>query len=128
MSRILIIDDDAENRDLLRARLEQAGHEVSEAKDGSEGLDTFNANPPDLLLLDVMMPRTDGWHVCRSLKADPKTRNIPIVMLTALTQEIQELRGYESGANEYLTKPWDPRQLLDTVDRLLASRPKDARL
>lgn len=123
MSKILVIDDDSENRFLLRARLEQAGHEVTEAKDGRAGLDAIAQALPDLVLLDVMMPHTDGWQVCRTLRAHPRTRLLPVVMLTALTQEIEELRGYESGANDYLTKPWDAAQLLEIVSRLTTPTP-----
>lgn len=119
MSRIIVIDDDAINRDLLRARLEAAGHEILEAKDGEEGLKLLETAKPDLILLDIMMPRCDGWHVCRKVKADPTLKNVPVVIITACTQNIDELRGYECGADDYLAKPWDAAQLRSVVDRLL---------
>jgi len=119
MSRILVIDDDEMNRDLLRARLESAGHEVHEAKDGEQGLTLLKADRPDLILLDVMMPKFDGWHVCRTVKADPKLCSIPVIILTACTQNIDELRGYECGADDYIAKPWDPARLRAVVEKFL---------
>src|SRR5258708_4928437 len=129
MSKILVIDDDPANRDILRARLEQAGHEVTEAPDGEEGLRCLEAAGLDLVLLDVMMPRVDGLQVCRRIKANPKTKGIPVVMLTALGQQIDQLRGFESGADEYLMKPWDSVKLLELADkwcRVSTSRKSDA--
>jgi DNA-binding response OmpR family regulator len=119
MSRIMVIDDDEMNRDLLRARLEAAGHEVHEAKDGVEGLALLETTPTDLILLDIMMPRSDGWQVCRMVKANPKLNRVPVVILSACTQNIDELRGYECGADDYIAKPWDPAHLRAVVDKLL---------
>ena len=118
MANILVIDDNPENREILKARLEQAGHHVVEAKDGDEGVGLCKDPKPDLIFLDVMMPKVDGWQVCRQLKANPLTRNIPVVMLTALGQKIDQLRGFESGADEFLTKPWDAQHLLEIVRTL----------
>ena len=117
MSKILVIDDDASNREILRVRLESAGHAVVEASNGEEGLRLVETALPDLVFLDVMMPRLDGWQVCRQIKADPKTRAIPIVMLTACDQKIDQLRGWESGADEYMAKPWDPARLLELLEK-----------
>ena len=119
MNKILLIDDDPSNREILKARLEALGHEVLEASNGEDGLTAAQQSAPALIFLDVMMPRLDGWHVCRALKSNPRTRDIPVVMLTALSQQMDELRGYESGVNEYLTKPWDPDQLQQVLDRWL---------
>lgn len=117
--KILIVDDDFQNRDILRARLEQAGYEVGEATNGEEGLESAFKYKYDLILLDIMMPKKDGWEVCKSIKAHPKTKDIPIVVLTARSQNIDELRSWESGANDYLTKPVDPVRLLEVVEQLL---------
>ena len=125
MSKILVIDDDAEARDILRTRLELAGHAVSEAANGEEGLKLVESSAPDIIVLDVMMPKVDGWLVCRILKSNKKTEAIPVVMLTARTQQIEELRGWESGADEYLTKPCDHDRLLAVINRLLAPVPGD---
>lgn len=118
MPRILIIDDDPDNRELLKARLESFGFSVSQSADGEEGLAAARSAPPDLVVLDVMMPRLDGWQVCRELKGHPGTRHVPVIMLTARGRQIEELRGWESGADAYLVKPWDPAQLLETIRRL----------
>ena len=121
MSRILIVDDDSANREILRA-LEPAGHEVTEAaNDGEKGLQLVEQLMPDLVFLDVMMPRIDGWQVCRQIRGNPKTKDIPVIMLTALGQQIDQLRGWESGATEYLGKPWDPVKLLQIVERLCSA-------
>jgi len=122
MAKILIIDDDVSNRDILKTRLEAAGHTVAEAGDGEEGIKTAQALIPDLVIMDVMMPKVDGRAACRTLKADPKTKNIPVVMLTARSQQIEELRGWESGADEYLAKPCDHRNLLEVIARLLNAK------
>jgi len=104
MPKILIVDDDVVNRDIIKTRLEAAGYEVAEAANGEEGVNLAQKLPPDLIILDVMMPKVDGLLACRILKSDEKTKSIPIVMLTARSQQLEELRGWESGADEYLTK------------------------
>ena len=119
MSKILIIDDDPANRDILRARLEAAGHEVAEAHDGEKGFQLLVAGRPDLVFLDVMMPRVDGWQICRKIKNNAETKAIPVVMLTALSQQIDQLRGYESGADDFMTKPWDTGRLMAVLGKLL---------
>jgi DNA-binding response OmpR family regulator len=124
MAKILIVDDDPENREILRARLERAGHAVSEAVNGEEGLRLIDTDRPDLVLLDVMMPKIDGWHVCRQIKSNVKTETLPVVMLTAMGQQIDKLRGWESGADEYLMKPWDPVKLLEIVNKLCLAAQK----
>jgi len=117
MSKILIIDDDPSNREILRARLEKAGHEVLEASNGEEGIHMAEEIMPDLVFLDVMMPKVDGLQVCRQIKATPKTAKIPVIMLTAADQQIDKLRGWESGADEFMAKPWDAVKLLELVDK-----------
>jgi CheY-like chemotaxis protein len=117
MSHILVVDDDPANRDILRARLEKAGHDVTEAANGEEGIQRSAALMPDLVILDVMMPKVDGLQVCREIKDNPKTKNIPIVMLTASGQQIDKLRGWESGADEYMSKPWDAAELLQVIEK-----------
>jgi CheY-like chemotaxis protein len=119
MAKILVIDDDEGNREILRARLEQAGHEVTEAKDGEEGLRLSQSLLPSLIFLDLMMPSIDGWQICRQLKANPKTRAIPVIILTACSKDIEQLRGWESGADDYVTKPWDPAGLLELVRKYI---------
>jgi DNA-binding response OmpR family regulator len=118
MSKILIIDDDRTNREMLRVRLESSGHEVTEASNGEEGLRLSVANLPDLVLLDAMMPKIDGWQVCRQMKSSPITKAVPIIMLTACDEKIDQLRGWESGADDYMGKPWNPAKLLELIQTL----------
>ena len=119
MKHILIIDDEQDMLDLLRPRLEAAGYEVSTASDGQEGLDKAREEKPDLILLDVMMPKIDGYQVCRFLKFDEDYKHIPIVLLTARGQEQDRETGKKVGADGYLTKPFEKEELLNTIDRLL---------
>lgn len=122
MASILVIDDDEANRDILKTRLEAAGYAVCEAGDGEEGVRLTQSLCPDAIIMDVMMPKVDGRLACRVLKSNEKTKNIPVIMLTAMGQQIDELRGWEAGADEYLTKPCDHRRLLDLIARLLSGK------
>jgi CheY-like chemotaxis protein len=124
MSRILLIEDDPNAVEMLRFRFKKAGYEVAEALDGDEGL-LKALRKPDLIFLDVRIPKIDGWELCKILKSEPRTKHIPIVMLTGCAQPVQEEYGKACGADAYLTKPWDPKELMDLTRRLLASRKKD---
>ena len=117
--RILIAEDDPTLREVLRMQLELEGYDVLEACDGREAVDAAHEHMPDLLLLDVMMPNMDGHEVCRSLRSSFTTRHIPIVMLTARTETKDKLSGLEGGANDYVTKPWDKRELMLRVRNVL---------
>lgn len=119
MSLILLIEDEKHSRQSLRHVFEEAGHEVAEAASGREGLITASARLPDLILLDVMLPEMNGWDVCRQLKANTMTRSIPVVILTGNHRQSDELRGWESGIDDYMTKPWDVEPLLAMVRRFL---------
>ena len=116
MGKILIIDDEPAIQGLLKLQLEKAGHEVLIAADGAEGLANAKKNNPDLIFLDVMIPKMDGWQVCREIKKSSQT---PIVMLTTRTQKIEEMRGWEVGADDYVGKPWSPEKLKEILDRFL---------
>lgn len=118
---ILVIDDDSENREILCARLEAAGYSVLQATDGLEGQRLAEQEKPRLIILDVMMPKSDGWQTCRKLKSDVRTQSIPVVMLTALSQNVDALRGWEAGAAEFLTKPCEPQELLQAVQKHIVS-------
>src|SRR5579862_9906139 len=122
MARILIIDDDSENRKLLRFRLEKSGYEVREGTNGEEALREIEREKPDLVFLDVRIPKVDGWQVCRGLKSNPETKDIPVVMLTGCSQDAQEDYGRQCGADDYVTKPWDARRVLDVTSALLKRR------
>jgi diguanylate cyclase (GGDEF)-like protein len=116
---ILIVEDDPDLRTILRAILERDGYLVESASDGEEGLERVDAVQPDLILLDVMMPKLDGRQVCQALKANHRTSQIPIIMLTAMTEPEDRIGGLDLGANDYVSKPYDQRELLRRVRNLL---------
>ncbi|MBW3657685.1 MAG: response regulator [Actinobacteria bacterium] len=113
---ILVVEDEADLANLVEVNLDLAGHRVSIARDGAEGLTMARRAQPDLILLDVMMPVLDGWQVLRSLKEDEDLQDIPVVMLTALSEERDLIRGHLQGAVRYLTKPFEMRALLQVVE------------
>jgi two-component system, OmpR family, alkaline phosphatase synthesis response regulator PhoP len=117
--KILVVDDEIELRLGVVIRLKAAGFEVLTASDGLEGLEKARKEEPDLILLDLMLPKMDGYKVCRMLKFDAKYKNIPIIMLTARAQDTDKSLGGEAGANAYITKPADHQELLDKIKELL---------
>ena len=116
---ILVVDDERDLADLVAINLEVAGYRVSLARDGLEALESISRERPDLVLLDVMMPRADGWHVLGALQQDEATRDLPVVMLTALAGERDVIRGHLEGAVNYVTKPFDIKALLRSVEDAL---------
>jgi DNA-binding response OmpR family regulator len=116
---VLVADDDPDILGLVRFRLEREGCEVVTAADGEAALELALARPPDLALLDVMMPRLDGVEVVRRLRANETTRSIPIILLTARVQESEVARGIEAGADDYVTKPFSTRLLSGRVQAAL---------
>ena len=116
VARVLVVDDDVTVREVVVSYLRAGGHEVVEAADGAEALRTMRSEPADLVVLDLMMPGIDGLEVCRRLRA---TGDVPIIMLTALGAEVDRVVGLESGADDYVTKPFSPRELVLRVDALL---------
>ncbi len=125
---ILVVDDVAANRELLLAHLEALHYDVREARDGIEALEAVEEHEPDLILLDIDMPRLDGIAVCERLKAHPTRRLIPIVILTASRDRETRLRGIAAGADDYLSKPFDATELLVRTRVLLRERELDIRL
>lgn len=119
-SRVLIVDDEASNRSLCRRVLEPLGYAVAEAADGVEALAAVAVQPPDLVLLDLAMPRLDGYGVLRTMKSDPRTRLIPVVMLTSHDQLDEKLRAVQIGADDYLFKPFNLAELTTRVKSLIS--------
>jgi two-component system, OmpR family, alkaline phosphatase synthesis response regulator PhoP len=115
---ILAVDDEVFIRRLVEVNLLRAGYRVSTAFDGQDALQKIGTERPDMVLLDVMMPRVDGFEVLRRLKADPNTAAIPVLMLTAKAQDADIFQGLKSGADFYLTKPFNPLELLSWVKRI----------
>ncbi|MFI5340662.1 MAG: HD-GYP domain-containing protein [Candidatus Methylomirabilales bacterium] len=118
-SLILVVDDNALNRQFLKDELEGEGYLVSTAEDGEQALAIVAENPPDLILLDIMMPKLDGYEVCRRLKSDEQTILIPVVMVTALTASRERIKGIAVGADDFLSKPYNRLELLTRVRSLL---------
>lgn len=117
--KILIVDDEKDLVETMTLRLEAAGYEVLCAYDGQDGLEKARDIKPDLILLDVMMPKMDGYQVCRMLKFDEDYKNIPIIMLTARGQEQDRKTGIDVGTNDYITKPFDSKDLLARIQKIL---------
>lgn len=117
--KILIIEDEKSLLDVLRYNFEREGFEVLTADDGQQGLQKANSVLPDLILLDLMLPVIEGLEVCRRLRADSRTKQIPILMLTARGQEIDEIVGFQMGADDYVTKPYKIKPLVQRVKALL---------
>jgi phosphate regulon transcriptional regulator PhoB len=115
VATILVVDDEDPILELLRFNLEKEGYQVFVAKDGQEALDCVDKEQPDLLVLDVMLPGMDGLEVCRIMRLNPRLQQIPIIMLTAKGEEIDTVLGLELGADDYMTKPFSPRELLARI-------------
>jgi two-component system alkaline phosphatase synthesis response regulator PhoP len=116
---VLVVDDNQQNLELLQAYLEDLDCRTVPAKDGPEALKILAKNPPDLILLDVMMPRMSGFEVCRRVKNDPKTSDIPVIMVTALNEFGDIERGIDSGTDDFLSKPVNKLELLTRVKTML---------
>ncbi len=120
--RILCIEDHPEMIDLIRLILERRGFKVEGAVGGREGIEAMVQNPPDLVLLDLMMPDVDGWEVYRQIKAREPLKNIPIIVVTAKAQGIDRVLGLHiAGVDDYITKPFAPKELIESVERILGA-------
>ena len=120
---ILCVEDEPEMIDLIRLILGRRGFEVKGAAGGIEGLKIIRQEPPDLVLLDLMMPDMDGWEVYQQMKADEKTRHIPVIVVTAKAQSIDKVLGLHiAKVDDYLTKPFSPQDLMNSVDKVLKSK------
>jgi DNA-binding response OmpR family regulator len=116
---VTVIEDEKEIRDLIRYHVERAGYRVSAFADGQEGLTGIFASRPDALVLDLMLPQRNGLEILREVRAEPATRELPVLILTARVSEMDKLLGFEHGADDYLTKPFSPRELVARIQALL---------
>ncbi|MDH4161985.1 MAG: response regulator [Nitrospirota bacterium] len=119
MSRILVVDDEPDIRSLLEYNLKKAGYRVSSAADGEDALSILRTGNIDLIILDLMLPGLNGLEICQIIRQNPKMRDIPVIMLTARGEEEDRVRGLETGADDYLTKPFSPRELMARVKAVL---------
>lgn len=119
MARILVIDDDPAISELVAVNLEMAGYDVCQAEDGIKGQALALQIQPDLIMLDLMLPRVDGFTVCQRLRRDERTAEIPVLMLTALSQTQDKVQGFNAGADDYLTKPFEVEEMLARIRALL---------
>lgn len=124
-AKIVLVDDEASIRELVRFNLEKAGYRVQEAADGNEAINIIRQTKPNLVILDLMLPGLDGLDVCRLVKGNRETAAIPIIMLTAKTEEIDKIIGLELGADDYMTKPFSPRELLARIKAVLRRSQKE---
>ena len=122
MKRILLVEDNEMNRDMLSRRLQRRGFELTMAFDGQAGIDAADSQLPDLILMDMSLPQIDGWEASRRLKANTKTREIPIVALTAHAMDGEREKALAAGCDDYDTKPVDLERLLKKMDNLLNAR------
>ena len=118
-SRVLVVEDEPDIRELLAFHLERGGYQVTRATTGPEALRQLRAAPPDLVILDLMLPELDGLEVCRRLRADPATATLPVIMLTAKGDEVDRVVGLELGADDYVVKPFSPKEMLARVRAVL---------
>jgi DNA-binding response OmpR family regulator len=121
--RILVVDDEEDLGRILKFALMAAGHQVLLAMDGAEGLRMAREESPDLILLDLMLPKIDGYKVCRMLKFDERYKHIPVVILSARTQEVDKQMARETGADLFITKPYNLNEILTTIQQLLQTSP-----
>ncbi|HXL15477.1 MAG TPA: response regulator [Methylomirabilota bacterium] len=122
-ARVLVVDDEADLVRILQFGLQAIGYQVETASDGQEALKKARETQPDIILLDLMLPKLDGYKVCRLLKFDERYKNIPIIILSARTQEGDQLLAMEMGANRFITKPYDFAEVLSHIETLLKSVP-----
>lgn len=116
---ILVVDDSPTELQLTTSALRARGYRIRTASDGEDALAQIQAERPDLVVLDVVMPKKNGFQVCRDLKSSPETKDIPIILVTSKNQEVDKFWGMKQGADEYLTKPWKEEDLLSAVEKRL---------
>ena len=117
--KILVVDDEIYIVHILDFSLGMEGYEVLTALDGEQALEKVKSDRPDLIVLDIMMPKLDGYDTCKRLKADAETRDIPVILLSAKGRNVDQRMGFEAGADDYITKPFSPRKLVERINALL---------
>ncbi|MCU0638825.1 MAG: response regulator [Candidatus Krumholzibacteria bacterium] len=119
--KVLVVDDEVNITQILEFSIGSEGYEVLSASNGEEAVEKARREQPDLIILDIMMPRIDGYETCRILKSNPLTKNIPVVLLTAKGRDIDKRLGYEVGATDYIIKPFSPGKLIERIHELLVN-------
>ena len=117
--RILVVDDEIYIVHILDFSLGMEGYEVITALDGEQALEKLRTEKPDLIVLDIMMPKLDGYEVCKTIKANPETAHIPVILLSAKGRNVDQKLGFDVGADDYITKPFSPRKLVERINQLL---------
>ncbi|MGH7681618.1 MAG: response regulator [Candidatus Eiseniibacteriota bacterium] len=117
--KILVVDDEIYIVHILDFSLGMEGYEVITALDGEQALEKLKSDRPDLIVLDIMMPKLDGYEVCKAIKSDPETRQIPVILLSAKGRNVDQKLGFDVGADDYITKPFSPRKLVERINQLL---------
>jgi twitching motility two-component system response regulator PilH len=119
MSRVLVVEDSPPQREMITALLKDSGLSVTSASDGVEALEQIQGSRPDIVVLDIVMPRMNGYELCRRLKSDPSTQEVPVVMCSTKGEEFDRYWGMRQGADAYIAKPFQPQELVGTVKQLL---------
>ena len=117
--KVLVVDDEIYIVHILDFSLGMEGYEVITALDGEQALERLDADKPDMIVLDIMMPKLDGYEVCRTIKSNPATRHIPVILLSAKGRNVDQKMGFDVGADDYITKPFSPRKLVERINQLL---------
>ncbi|HMA77163.1 MAG TPA: response regulator [Candidatus Krumholzibacteriaceae bacterium] len=120
--KVLVVDDEANITQILEFSIEAEGYQVVSASNGEEAIEKARKEQPNLIILDIMMPKVDGYEACRALKSNPLTKKIPVILLTAKGREIDKRLGYEVGATDYIVKPFSPSKLIEKVNQYLYTR------
>ena len=126
--KILIVDDEEVIRKFLRIHLDKFGYEVKEATDGEQAIEELAKDDFDLLICDILMPKKDGWEVIKEVKSNSKTKHLPVIVLTAKNEDSDMFKGYDLGANYYMTKPFTKAQLLYGLRLMLNEAPEEVRM
>jgi two-component system, OmpR family, alkaline phosphatase synthesis response regulator PhoP len=117
--KILVVDDEIYIVHILDFSLGMEGYDVVTALDGEQALEKIKTEKPDLIVLDIMMPKLDGYEVCKTIKSDPATKQIPVILLSAKGRNVDQKMGFDVGADDYITKPFSPRKLVERINQLL---------